>query len=709
MDLLIDIPTRRGIRKALETLPEGPEDTYTEAWARICAQRPQYAELGKKILSWLIHATRPLRTRELLHALAIDEDDEEFDEEGLSDITTLTSSCAGLVVLDEQQGFVSLVHPTAQEYFQQRRAVLFPNGHEDTAKTCITYLLMRVFRETGPLFSIGDLTERWSNHPFLGYAAVNWGYHVKLAESKHIVLSAARLLENENARVAAKQALVLNLAGAQSWGTEWPGKAASEKIYITCSSKSLGAVHLAAYFGLDNIVDGLISVGEEVDALDDNDASAIFWALYGHQNGVLRRLLEHGADANANSYHTAFRRWPRVGGMSLPLRLAAYQGNTAAVRLLLRYRANVNGRDPNGDNMSTAVSTALWAQQDAVVSVLLENGADVNVDGIEFISNGSLDILETIVAAGLNKEAIQQALLEAASQTHHEKVKFFLDHGADANGPCLSPETVDEVLSRRKGQSGEGTRIRRRLLDNEEQFTPLVKLIAHELGSADGVPRVLNLLIDSGADVNRVAARHYFYGDDFFHLRSTGGWAPRPGRKTTPLMTAAYHGMTDVVKILMGRGASINLVVDGNLTALTSAVESESYQLSSIDTYNMINLLIEHGADPKLCDIEAESRIQKLLAMSSEERKNMSAFQKLVRISPFGEDIYNDERRTYRERRMLLDQLIKDGADPGLCCPRDEERIKIFMNWTERRLEELDQQREEELDEIERYKKGPLF
>lgn len=711
MDLLIDIPTRRGVRKALEMLPEGAEDTYTEAWARICAQRPQYAELGKKILSWLVHATRSLRTRELLHALAIDEDDDEFDEEGLSDINTLTSSCAGLVILDEQQSIVSLVHPTAQEYLQAKRAIFFPHGHEDIARTCITYLLMKDFRDTGPYTEIDDLTERWSTYPFLGYAAVNWGYHVKSAGSKNVVLSAARLLENDKARLAAKQALVLNLAGAQSWGTEWPEDASFESIYITCSSASSAAIHLAAFFGLDNIVDGLISAGEEVNALDENDANAIFWALYGYQNKVLRHLLEHGADANARCDQTAFRRWPTMGSMTLPLHLAAYQGNVAAIRLLLQYGANINGKDRIGGNVSagvsTAVSTALWAQQDAAVSVLLESGADLNVGGIEFISNGSLDILKKIVAAGLSKEAIQGALLKAAAQTDYEKVNFFLEHGADASGIYPSRGEFDERLNSLNGKSGEGS-TRQNSANNEEPFTPLVKLIAHELGSPDGVPRVLNLLIDSGADVDGIAACHYFYADNFFPLRS-GGWSANMKRITTPLMTAAYHGMTDVVKILINRGASINLAVDGNNTALTSAVESESYQLSSNDTYHMIKLLIEHGANPEICDVEVAKRIQKLSSMSSEERSNMTALQKLVRLSQFDEDIYNEERRTYRERRGLLHQLIQDGADPGLCCARDEERIQIFLDWTEQELEDFDRRRDKELDAIERYKRGPLF
>lgn len=707
MDLLIDIPTRRGVRKALETLPEGSEDTYTEAWNRICAQRPRYAELGKEVLSWLIHASRPLRTREILHALAVGEDDDEFDEEGLSDIATLTSSCAGLVVFDEQQGFISLVHPTAQEYLQERRSILFPHGHEDIAKTCITYLLMKDFRDIGPCLEHESLTERWSSFPFLGYAAVNWGYHVKLAASKTASLSAARLLENDKARIAAKQALVLNLAGVDSWGTEWPESRFLEGDFSTSSSASLGAIHLAAFFGLNQIVDGLISAGEEVNATDENNATPILWALYGYQNGVLRRLLELNADANATSSGTTFRRWPMAGGITLPLRLAASQGNVAAIKLLLQYGAKINERDRNWGNMSTALSTALWTRQDAAIRVLLDNGADVNLDCIEWISNGSLDVLEKIVAAGLSKESIQEALLTAAARTHYDKVKFFLEHGADANGKSSRGKDFEEELNSSKLKSGHMSTSRNSAI-NEEPFTPLVYLIAHQFGSANDVPRVLDLLIDSGADVNRIAACHYFYADDFFRSHG-GGWFSNLKRKTTPLMTAAYHGMIDVVKILMKRGASINLVVDGKDTALTSAVQSESYELSSIDTCNMINLLIEHGADPTLCDDDVVQRIEKITAMSCEERKNMTAFQKLVRLSQFDEDIYNEEKRTYRERRRLLDQLIKAGADPKLCCARDEERIHVFMGWTDQELEEFDERRDKELDEIERYKRGPLF
>lgn len=159
--------------------------------------------------------------RDVRNALAIDEDDDELDEGGLSNKTTLTSSCAGLVILDGQ-GIIILVHPTAYEFLRARIYHFFPDGHEDIATTCITYLLMKRFRDEGPCLEMDSLTERWSKYPFLGYAAVNWGYHVKLADRVKVFRSAARLLRNDGARIAAKQALVLNLVGTPFATTEWP-------------------------------------------------------------------------------------------------------------------------------------------------------------------------------------------------------------------------------------------------------------------------------------------------------------------------------------------------------------------------------------------------------------------------------------------------------------------------------------------------------
>lgn len=78
----------------------------------------------------MIHANRPLRVQELQCALAIVEDDDELDPEGLPNSASLVTLCASLVVIDNQSDQISLVHPTAQEYFEHRKSDLFPAAHD---------------------------------------------------------------------------------------------------------------------------------------------------------------------------------------------------------------------------------------------------------------------------------------------------------------------------------------------------------------------------------------------------------------------------------------------------------------------------------------------------------------------------------------------------------------------------------------------------
>ena len=223
-DLLAKIPTKRGVRKALEILPRGIDDTYREAWDRISAQGPEQSELGRKVLLWIIHAPRPLRVSEVQEALAIEEGDEAFDDEGLLDATQLISFCAGLVIINEQRQLMTLIHPTTQEYFNTRKEGLFPAAHEEMAATCITYLLMRSFRDQGPLQKFEAFDRRRQSYPLLGYAAVNWGWHVRQARSMRIRNLALALLHDDAARLAACQALFLNSIGVRKIGREWPEK-----------------------------------------------------------------------------------------------------------------------------------------------------------------------------------------------------------------------------------------------------------------------------------------------------------------------------------------------------------------------------------------------------------------------------------------------------------------------------------------------------
>ena len=144
---------------------------------RIQGQEEGFRNLADQILSWIVWAVRPLTVLELQHALSIEPGDEEMDEDNFLDANDLTSVCAGLVVIDQDSQIVRLVHYTTQEYFERRRDDLFGSIENKLAAICITYLCLDVFDV--PCSHFESLHNRVNEYPFLEYAALYWGYHVR--------------------------------------------------------------------------------------------------------------------------------------------------------------------------------------------------------------------------------------------------------------------------------------------------------------------------------------------------------------------------------------------------------------------------------------------------------------------------------------------------------------------------------------------------
>ncbi|KAL4908498.1 hypothetical protein BDW74DRAFT_147527 [Aspergillus multicolor] len=76
-------------RESLKTLPTGLDAAYEGAWSRIESQLPDEVQTAKEVLSWISCATRPLTTRELQHALAIEDDQHFLDEANIPEIEDL--------------------------------------------------------------------------------------------------------------------------------------------------------------------------------------------------------------------------------------------------------------------------------------------------------------------------------------------------------------------------------------------------------------------------------------------------------------------------------------------------------------------------------------------------------------------------------------------------------------------------------------------
>ena len=109
MDSLVTKTKPKDVRNALDSLPPGLDESYYETLKRIESQVPEYVALAKRILFWTCKTFEPLSPSALQHALAVEPDMTEIDDEDLDDEDLILSVCAGLVVLDKESNTLRFV------------------------------------------------------------------------------------------------------------------------------------------------------------------------------------------------------------------------------------------------------------------------------------------------------------------------------------------------------------------------------------------------------------------------------------------------------------------------------------------------------------------------------------------------------------------------------------------------------------------------
>ena len=90
----------------------------------------------------MCYAFRALSLKELQHALAVKPADTVLDEYLVMDGQSITSLCAGLVVVDQRTNFMNLVHYSTKSYFDDIRHIRFPEFHAKITLVCATYLTL---------------------------------------------------------------------------------------------------------------------------------------------------------------------------------------------------------------------------------------------------------------------------------------------------------------------------------------------------------------------------------------------------------------------------------------------------------------------------------------------------------------------------------------------------------------------------------------
>jgi hypothetical protein len=310
---------------------------------RIKGQITDSRELAKQVLSWITCAKRPLTTLELRHALAVEIGESKLDEENLPEIEDVLSVCAGLVTVDEESDVIRLVHYTTQEYIERTWTSWFPNAQKDIIMICVTYLLFDAF-DTGFCPKDEDFEIRLRSNPLYEYAAKNWGRHVThvCATSTEIGQLILDLFESEAKVSASSQAMMVT--------EEYLFGNYSQRV-----PRQIAGVHLAACFGLTEMITTLLKNGFHQDPKDGHGRTPLSYAAeYGHE-AVVRLLVERD-DVEADS---------KDEDGQTPLSYAAAHGHEAVVRLLVeRDDVEADSKDRGGR------TPLLWAAERGQTTVV---------------------------------------------------------------------------------------------------------------------------------------------------------------------------------------------------------------------------------------------------------------------------------------------------------------------------------------------------
>jgi ankyrin repeat protein len=282
------------------------------------------------------------------------------------------------------------------------------------------------------------------------------------------------------------------------------------------------------------------------------------------------------ADGHAKSkaaVNSNFACSPRSGvgtqdkGSNEKLLAAIRESDAQKVKALLSSQsggADANARDEDGSTVLMYAAT--YADADCM-KLLLEEGADPN-------AKSKSDVTALMLAIG-----------------HADKVRLLLSKGAEVNAKSKQGHTALTIAAARAGSA----EVVKALLDHGAELTA-----ANILGAAAqiGDIQVVKLFLERGADPNnrnRIGGPPSISAKRSEELNKTGGRVMAPflgipeNTEGTPLMYAAYAAHTEVVKLLLAKGADVNARNNINGTALMLAAQKGNPVT--------VKLLLEKGAD----------------------------------------------------------------------------------------------------------------
>lgn len=561
MDSLENKTTAKAVRAALHGLPTSLNASYDEAMERISYQSSEDRDLALRVLSWITNTKRALTILELRHALAVEEEEHDLDEDNLTDEDIIISVCCGLITIDQATSTVRLVHYTLHTYFETTRKERFPEADTSIANTCLAYLLFDALGGK-PCDNDSGLERRLQDHPFLLYAAQHWGDHAR-GGSQNVLKDRILDLLNQEDRLA---------SCTQIMGTPdylYNG-------YSQAFPRQPDALWVASSFGLVEISRVQLQSGCDVNTIDSFQGHTPLYQVA--EKGYVelaKLLLDHGAIVDVPESTYGFT----------PLRVAAQNGYEKLVGVLIEAGADIYARAEDGKQTLHGAASKGWVP---ILRLLLDNGADVNVR--DSASNTPLHI--------------------AASSGHESATAFLLDNSAALEAQDMGGRTALNLAAVNGHNSTTRILLQRGANPNardRDSCTPIMNT------TSAGQTATLVTLLENGADVNardmrgRTALDNAVFNGKQDILSVLLQWGAdvqsRDEDGWTALHRAAWNGDVSMVTLLLEHRADVN--------AVDSRGETVLQQAAWMGHADVVHLLLEAGTAINNTSLDGQTAVHR--------------------------------------------------------------------------------------------------